>query len=233
MYLPMALLGITFYYLECYSIGVPPNNGPKYASDTAHARHTASTRARIVEAAAELMVRDGYVGTSIQAIARHSRVAIQTVYNTVGSKRDVLDAVLDRAASGPQAPRPVPEFMSERGDAVTTAAQFVGVLADWFADAHPRVAPVLRLIHQAAGVDDGVAELEQERASRRLANYHLAARQLGAKPGARELPEDAVAATIWSLGHPQVYTQLVDVEGWSVAAYRDWLDAALRADLVE
>jgi len=212
---------------------VPSNNGPKYASDTAHARHTASTRARIVEAAAELMLRDGYVGTSISAIADRSQVAIQTVYNTVGSKRDVLDAVLDRAASGPRAPRPVPEFLAERGDETTTAAEFVGMLADWFADAHPRVAPVLRLIHQAAAVDEAVAELEQERASRRLANYGLAARQLGAKPGARDLPQHAVAATIWSLGHPQVFSQLVGVEGWSVPAYREWLDAALRAALVE
>lgn len=182
-------------------------------------------------AAGELMTRDGYARTSIAAIARGADVAVQTVYNAVGSKRDVLEAVLDRAASGPEAPRSVPEFMAERADAATTAVGMVEVLADWFAQSQPRVAAVMRLIREAAAVDEGVAELERERASRRLHNYGMAADQLAGKPGAVAMERDAAAAIIWSIGHPQTYGHLVEVEGWDVARYRDWVAATLRAAL--
>ncbi|WP_296667750.1 TetR/AcrR family transcriptional regulator [Demequina sp.] len=198
-----------------------------------HRRHTAATRDRIVGAARGLMERDGYARTSIADIAAEAEVAVQTVYNAVGSKSEVLDAVLEAAATGPDAPRRVPEFMAERGAAVATAREYVTMLAAWFAEVQPRVAPVMELIREAAGHDQRIAELERARASQRLHNYGLAADQLLSRPDARRLPRESIAAVIWSIGHPHTYAQLVGQEGWTLGEYAAWVEETLAAALIE
>ncbi|WP_152545397.1 TetR family transcriptional regulator [Microbacterium sp. CH12i] len=177
------------------------------------------------------MTESGYQGTSIARIAAAAGVAPQTVYNSVGSKRDVLEAVLDRAAAGPQSPRTVPEFMQERGEHAATAVEFVEQMADWFTEVHPRLIPVLGLIRDAAAVDPAIADLEQARAAQRLRNYGLAAEILAQKTGARNLPADQVAASLWSIGHPEVFRQL-EKQGWTSEHYRAWVATTLRAILV-
>lgn len=190
------------------------------------------SRRDIVEAAELLFLRDGYTHTSIGAIAEEAQVAIQTVYNAVGQKADVLSAVLDRAAAGPSSPRSVRDFMSERTAPVATAEEFVEMLAEWFAEVQPRLGPIVALISGAAASDDAVADLEKRRASQRLSNYGLAAEELLKRPGVRTLTRGAIAALIWSIGHPQTYRHLVEVEGWSLDEYRAWVRTSLAAALV-
>jgi AcrR family transcriptional regulator len=193
----------------------------------------ADTRRAIVAAAADLFERDGYAATTVGDIARAAGVVPQTLYNAIGPKSAVLSAVLDLAAAGPNAPRSVPEFMSERAAAISDAASMVEDLAEWFAEVMPRVAAITRVIREAAAVDPAVAELEERRASQRLANYGRAAAALAALPGARPLARADVAAVIWSVGHPQTYAHLTGAEGWSIERYRAWVAGALAAALVE
>jgi len=192
-----------------------------------------ATQTQIVETAARLFMGQGYVATTIGSIAEEAGVAVQTVYNSVGSKAEVLSAVLDRIAAGPEAPTPVPEFMRARSDRARDADAVVGLLADWFAEVQPRLAPLWDVIAAAAGADPDVARLRRDRDAQRLRNYELAARLLAAKPGAAHtLSVREAAAVIWSLGHPSVYQQLVGRQGWSVSRYRRWLRQSLRAVLV-
>src|SRR5260370_32690098 len=60
------------------------------------------TRNRIISAARELlMVREGFSGFSIDAVARQADVARMTVYHQCGSKVGLLEALCDSlAASG-------------------------------------------------------------------------------------------------------------------------------------
>lgn len=178
------------------------------------------------------MSETGYHRTSIARIAAAAGVSPQTIYNSIGSKRDVLEAVFERAAAGAESPRTVPDFMQERAEQISTAVEFVTQMADWFTEVHPRLLPVLRLIRDAAAVHPEVAGLEQERATHRLHNYRLAADQLAQKPGAKDLPREQVAATLWSIGHPEVFQQL-QVEGWTTQQYHDWIQTTLRAALVQ
>ncbi|WP_188742589.1 TetR family transcriptional regulator [Agromyces bauzanensis] len=87
---------------------------------------------------------NGYVATSIAAIAREADVAVQTIYNVVGSKADILSAVLDAHAQGPEAPRSVPEFLAERSGQAVDAEALLDMLADWFVEVHERTAPRYR-----------------------------------------------------------------------------------------
>src|SRR2546425_261873 len=178
------------------------------------AAHQEATQAVIVEAAAGLFAERGYVGTTIEEIAAKAGVAVQTIYNAIGSKRAVLSRVLDFSASGPNAPSPVPEFMGARIRAEPDPVRIVGILADWFAEVNERTAPVFGVIRQAAAVDPEVAELQLERSRRRLAGYTEAAQELADRGALRpEMePEDA-GALIWTLGNPDVYRFLVTEQG--------------------
>ena len=188
----------------------------------------ATTRTQIVDAATELFTERSYVGTSIGLIASRARVAIQTIYNAVGNKAAVLSAVLDAAASGPNAPTPVPEFMAERTRAAHEAADVVEILAQWLVEANERTATIHRIISQAASVDQDAAALERKRSQQRLHNYSLAAVALRERGGLRNgMTDEQAAATIWSVGHPNAYRALVIDGGWSHNDYRDWLGIAL------
>jgi len=193
----------------------------------------AATRAAIVAAAQVLFMRDGYAAATIEAIARQAGVAMQTVYNAVGKKPALLNAVLDAAASGPAAPRPVAEFMEERAAGSADGPAFIALLADWLAEVQPRIAPVFRLIDQAAADHPEVAALAQARAEQRLRNYARAARALKAREAlANSYTLEEAAAVVWSIGHPQVYRMLVTQQGWTLARYRDWVHKALLAALL-
>ncbi|MDJ0322748.1 TetR/AcrR family transcriptional regulator [Cryobacterium sp. PH31-AA6] len=197
---------------------------PPETQATRRTRQSAATRAVIVEAASRLMLERGYVPTSIAAIAESAGVAVQTIYNSIGGKADVLSAVLDRSAAGPDAPTLVPTFMRKRVAAAGTSAEVVGILADWFVEVNARTAGVHRVITQAAGVDPEVAKLELRRAAQRLHNYGEAASTLRTLRGLRSgLSDHEAAAAIWAIGHPQVYRSLVIDLGWSVPAYREWV----------
>jgi len=74
------------------------------------------TQRVIVEAASRLFLEHGYHATSIGRIASEAGVAVQTIYNAVGSKRDLLSRVLDFAAAGERSPVPVPQFMREQAE---------------------------------------------------------------------------------------------------------------------
>jgi AcrR family transcriptional regulator len=193
---------------------------------------SAATREAIVSAASTLMLERGYVDTSITAVAQAAGVAVQTVYNSVGSKADLLSAIVDRTAAGPAAPTLVPALMRARVAETSTAEQVIDLLADWFVEVNVRAAALHRVIRQAAAVDRAAADVEQRRAIQRLHNYSEAAGALRQRNGLRSGLTDAeAAAAIWSTGHPQVYRTLVLEVGWSLGAYREWLGKTLTAQL--
>jgi AcrR family transcriptional regulator len=168
------------------------------------------------------------------ALAEHAGVAVQTIYNTVGNKAAVLDLVLDVAASGPDAPTPVRTLMEERAATVESATGLVDLLADWFADVHPRIAPVLRMISEAAVADPAVARLERARERQRYDHYRLAAAEIAARAGLTDgTTLDEAAATIWSLAHPVSYRLLVEEAGWTREAYTSWLRRQLTKTLLD
>jgi AcrR family transcriptional regulator len=192
-----------------------------------------ASRREILEAAHRLFVEQGYVATSIPAIAAAAGVAVQTIYNTVGSKRQVLGGVVELAVRGPDHPATPSEAVGERIRAASDSRVIVDLLVDWLAGAHARTATIYRAIRDAAAVDPEAAELEQTLADGRFAGYRQAARELARTGDLRGgVTPDAAAATIWTLGHPDTYRYLVDGRGWSARRYRGWLTDQLSAALL-
>lgn len=193
-----------------------------------------ATLQAIVEAAARLFGEHGYHATSIASIAGEAGVAVQTIYNSIGSKRDLLSRVLDRAAAGPRAPVPVAQFMHEQAAGEPDAARIIAQLVEFWCAALPRTAPVFRIIREAAAFDPEVAALERARAEQRLRNYRDAAETIAQRARLRAgLSVDHAAAAIFAIGHPDTYRALVLDGTWDTERWATWAQEALEAVLLE
>ncbi|TFD33357.1 TetR/AcrR family transcriptional regulator [Cryobacterium cryoconiti] len=191
-----------------------------------------ATRTVVVRAALDLMLKRGYIPTTIVAIAAEAGVAVQTVYNSVGGKAALLSAALDVASVPPEGGETDPTPLRARIAGAGSAPEILRILADWIAEQNERTSGVHRVIAQAAGVDAAIAELETRRSTQRLLQYGEVASLLRARHSLRGgLSDHEAAATVWALGHPQTYRSLVLDLGWSVAAYRDWLGKSLQGAL--
>src|SRR4051794_22213362 len=192
-----------------------------------------TSRRDILEAAHRLFVERGYVATSVPAIAAEAGGAVQTIYNTGGSKREVLGGVIELAVRGPDYPATPSQGVGRRLRAAGDPELIVDLLVDWLTEAHARSAAIYLAIREAAAVDADAAELEQALADERFSGYRKAARELARRGGLRPgLTPDHAAATIWTLGHPDAYRYLCRRRGWSAARYRRWLSDELSAALL-
>jgi AcrR family transcriptional regulator len=192
------------------------------------------TRRTIVEAAARMFSELGYRGTSIGRIASEAGVAVQTIYNAVGPKHEILSRVLDFAAAGDRAPVPVPEFMRERAESESDPRRIIALTVDFWRGALPRTAPIFRLIAEAAATDPEIAALERTRAAQRLHNYRQAAQILAERGALRPgLSTDDAAATFFAIGSPHTYRTLVLEGDWDDDHWAAWAGAALEAALLD
>ena len=76
-----------------------------------------TTRQRMVGAARELFLTNGYSGTTVRQIAAAAGVSEQTVYARIGNKAAILKAVYDVMLAGDDEPIPMaqrPEFQRMR-----------------------------------------------------------------------------------------------------------------------
>lgn len=192
------------------------------------------TQRVIVEAAAQLFLERGYHATSIGQIAAEAGVAVQTIYNSVGPKRDLLSRVLDFAAAGEHAPTPVPQFMREQAERELDPVKIIQQLVEFWRGALPRTAPVFRVIREAAALDPEAAALDRDRAAQRLRNYQIAARLLERRGALRDrLTVDQAAAAIFAIGHPEIYRTLVIDGDWDERRWAQWARATLIATLTD
>jgi Bacterial regulatory proteins, tetR family. len=191
------------------------------------------TQRVIVEAAARLFLEHGYHATSIGRIASEAGVAVQTIYNGIGSKRELLSRVLDFAAAGERAPVPVPQFMREQAEREPDPRRIIMQVVEFWRGALPRTAPVFRIIREAAAGDPEIAALERGRSAQRLRNYRQAAQLLADRGALREgVTVEAAAAAIFAIGHPETYGALVLDGDWDDDAWANWLQATLEAALL-
>jgi AcrR family transcriptional regulator len=191
------------------------------------------TQRVIVQAAAALFFEHGYHATSISQIAAAAGVAVQTIYNSIGSKNDLLSRVLDHAAAGEHAPVSVPTFMREQANSESDPTQIIDQLVTFWQGALKRTAPVFRVIREAATIDPQAAALERERAAQRLRNYQTAARILKDRGGLRDdLTLDQAAAAIFAIGHPETYRTLVLEGSWNERQWASWARTTLKTTLL-
>ena len=197
-------------------------------------RQARATRRRIVEAAAELFVRDGYSATSIGAIAAEAGVAVPTVYASLRSKANILRAVVELTVRGDDAEAP----LSSREDwqAIERQGDPRGKLA-LFTRLHRQIcereAAVFAQLEAAAGADPEATQLLAEHDGRRYETQRRLARNLQRQGQlAPALSAREAADIIWTLASERTYLALVRDRGWTPRRYERWLVEQLAAGLL-
>lgn len=192
------------------------------------------TERRIVAAARELFVEQGYTATTMAAVARRAGVSTPTVYKAVGSKRELVKRVHDVTLVGDDEPIPFAERPEVRAAyAEEDPRRFLAAYAGLGRALSERLAPLLSVLLAGAraGDPDLVAYAATVNAERLVGTTMVARRldQLGAlRPG---LTVERAAELIWALNSPEVWGLLVGERGWSPGEWEAWQARAL-ADAV-
>ncbi len=187
---------------------------------------TRTTRRKIATAAAELFVADGYHATTLEQIAAHAGVAVQTVYFHFGNKRSVLKEAVDVAAVGDDEPvamldRPWLEEARAEPDPRRVIALWTG----YGRGILTRVGPIMRVVRDAAAVDPEMAEQWATNETETAAAFRVLAEQLHATRALRVPVEEAtdILCTLSGLG---VYLMLAD-RGWTAERWERFVTDAL------
>lgn len=195
-------------------------------------RQAEETRLRILEAARKLFVRDGYTATTMTAIATEAGVAIQTVYASAKTKRDIFQAILDIAVSGHDEPVALISSAAWRDiEMETRVEKKMRLFARLHRQICEREAALIAVMADAG--DPEIRALMQQNAQRRYKDQHQLASHLAAL-GALDaaLTTDRATDIIWTLASEQSYLSLVRDRGWDPVDYEAWLAMQLNTSLL-
>jgi AcrR family transcriptional regulator len=202
-----------------------PEVKPKRVYDSSLRKQQASqTRMRILDAAQRLFAERGYAASTVEAIAAAAGVAVDTVYAAFGSKRGVLQALLNVRVGGDEAeldllaragPRAVQREPDQRAQLAAFAADVSAILE--------RARPVDDIIRGAAAVDPEIASLRSGAQAYRYGNIRQLVSWLAEKGPLRDgLSLDDAAAIAWTMTSPEVHGLLRVARGWSAERYAAW-----------
>jgi AcrR family transcriptional regulator len=175
---------------------------------------TRATQRKIVEAAAELFVSEGYHGTTLEQIATRAGVAVQTVYFHFGNKRSVLKQAVDMAAVGDDETvamldRPWLEEARAEPDPRRVLELWIG----YGRGIMTRVGPIMKVVQDAAVVDPEMAEQWSTNEAQTAAAFRLLAEQLDGM-GALRRPVEEATDILCAISGVGLYLVLAG-RGWS------------------
>src|SRR6478609_9265983 len=188
----------------------------------------ALTRRAVLAAARRLFVTKGYLATTVADIAREARVAVDTIYATVGRKPELLREVLETALSGTD--QVVPAQQRDyvlRVRAARSAKEKIAAYIDGLIEVQSRLAPIFLAMRDAAARDADSAALWTEISERRARNMREFAADLRATGELREdLSDGQVADMIWSMNGAEYWALLVGARGWTHERFAAFLSDA-------
>jgi AcrR family transcriptional regulator len=188
------------------------------------------TRRRILEAARELFGERGYAGATVAAVADAAGVSPETVYLSVGSKRGLLEGVMD--ITGPHESVAEDEEWWERVAGLPTAAERLGSMIEYSCRIMARTQRVHAIIRGAADKEAFAADLGRRLLQERLANQTDRIRRFVGgelRPG---LSVEEAGTRYCALASPDLYHLLTGEMGWTADHFRQWLTGLVRADLL-
>ena len=194
----------------------PPDRRP-YRSQLRE-QQAAATRRAVVDAARGLFLANGWAATGMREVAASAGVAVETVYSHFSSKRGLLQAVLDIAVVGDDAPA----ALAERDDFLALGKgrrpARIRALARGLTAIQVRIAPMFVLLRQASAADEEAAEMLRSSRERQRIDVAAAVELvIGRRPSRPECDG------VWAIASPEVYLLLVEESGWSPEEYEAWI----------
>lgn len=184
------------------------------------------TRKRILAAAREQFLGRGYEATTIAAIAASAGVAVDTVYATVGRKPLLVRLLMETAISGTDgAVPPLERDYVQEIKAASTASERLRIYAAAVTRIMGRMAPLFRVLREAAPGNPELAEVVRTIGERRRQNMDLFIADVAAAGELCLSPSEA-ADVIWAMNAPDFYLLLVTERGWPPEQFASWLGDA-------
>ena len=184
----------------------------------------AETRTAILVAARQLFAQRGYAQTTLAELAREANVSTQTIYNSVGGKRDIVLALIEVVDEVAQVDD-VLQQISTAEDRTAIIRLAVGM----------RRRPVegcgdiLNIVVSAAASEPEIARAQRDRATRSRALCRQIAERLHAI-NALGVDVDAAGDSLYALLHHAIWYRLGRECGWEFDAIEAWLvDVVCRA----
>jgi AcrR family transcriptional regulator len=200
----------------------------KYNSSRRKAQ-SQETQAQIVEAARRLFIERGYLGTSIESIAKEAGVAPETIYVLFGNKKAILSRVVDVAVVGDGEPIPLlardqireVELEADQTRQIQMFAKRIQMIMS-------RVAPMFEVMRSAAKTEPEIdAMLKKYLEGRMQGMTYFADCLLANGPLRNNMNKLTTVETLWTLTSAEVYNLLMRDRGWSVEEYELWLSQTL------
>jgi AcrR family transcriptional regulator len=198
---------------------------PSPALPSVRQAQIAQTEQRILAAAADLFLADGYVATTLEAVAKRAQVGARTVYLRFGTKAALFKRVVDVAIVGDTAPVDVlgRDWMQAALTA-PTAAERIAASAAAGRQIMERTGALFAVAQQAAAVEPLIAGFwqqgrEQTRHAHALFWTRMADDGL-LDPG---LDLEWLIDTTTILDAAETYLLITRLMRWDLDTYQDWL----------
>jgi AcrR family transcriptional regulator len=192
-------------------------------------RQAAETRRRILVAARDLFEHQGYVTTTMEAIAEAAEVSPKTIAAVFGSKRVLLAEVINPEALNTSSQQLIEELRATRNPSrkLTLVAQIAR-------QAYEPQLRAMELLRTASLVAPELADLEQQIEARRRQRQERLITVLHEQGVLRsDLPVDEATDVLWALTSYDLYRKLVVEQRWASQYYEQWLAQLLIGQLLQ
>jgi AcrR family transcriptional regulator len=192
------------------------------------------TRAAFIGAARRLFASQGYAATSVKDIAREAGVSVQTLYDSVGSKADLVRRLNDLIDSEARVFEIAMSLPSETDPAVV-----VRIPARITRRIVERCSDILRTGMEAARAEPDLAFIIEEGGRRHRGGARAVTERLAALDALDPtLSIDACATAIAAVADFRMALILIDDHGFDLDAVENWIAdmtarAVLRRDVMD
>jgi len=201
---------------------------------TKRQEQSAYNRRRMLEAARDLLLEQGYAATTLAQVAERAGVAAPTVYKAFANKPGLVKAVFDYSIAGDDELTPI--IRRERAEKIRRepdAVQKLNLYADGLVGSLERAGRLHLVVRSAAGNEPEIAPVWERIQQERLAGMtHLAGILADGGHLAPGVTADEARDVLWVHTSPELYQLFVLEREWTMQRYRDWLIRTLGAALL-
>lgn len=187
-------------------------------------------RRLIRDAAGELFTANGYSGATMRAIADRAGVAETTLYNLFRTKAELLlDVFRDRVMGAGETSL---ELAHQRIESLSDPFEMIDLFCESDRLVATRALPLLRVVLQAAAIDEDVAKHAEAQETFRYEDQAFLLEALARHGHLRkDKPYEHLKRGLWLVAAPELAVKALDA-GWDMETFSEWKAEALQALLL-
>ena len=191
------------------------------------------TKDRVLETAFALFAERGYAGTTIADVADRAGVSPETIYLAVGSKRGLLEGVIETAIAGDGDPEAQESDLWAEIEQLEGPRERLARMVEHSCAILARTRPIHTVIRGAADKEAFAGALTSRLLRDRLAAQTDRIDRYLAGDLKKGLSVAEAGQRYCALAGPELYYTLTVEVGWSAKRHRAWLIDLLATELLE